>query len=137
MKIKSHQLGMSLIGAIFIMVVLSAVGVYMVSLNAMQHTNTSLSLQSNRALYAAESGVEWLAWYVRTSANKDNCPASGTSFNIGNFTVNIDSCTETSITEGTTSYKVFDSQITAKTSGSNFGDSDYSSRTLHSRIAGL
>ncbi len=137
LAIRNRQSGMSLIGSIFIMVVLSAIGVYMLSLNAMQHTSTSLSLQSSRALYAAESGVEWVAWYVRTSAYKDNCPASGTSFDVGNFTLNIDNCTEASITEGTNTYKIFDTQITASTTGSSFGDSDFSSRTLHSRIIGL
>ncbi len=126
-----------MIGAIFIMVVLSMIGVYMLSLNAMQHTTTSLSLQSSRALYAAESGVEWVAWYVRTSPNKDNCPAPGTSFVIGNFTLDIDSCTETSVTEGANTYKIFDTQITAITTSSSFGDSDFSSRTLHSQIVGL
>jgi len=133
-KLKLRQNGMSLIGAIFIMVILSAVGVYLLSLNAMQQTGTSLSLQSSRALYAAESGIEWAAWYVRTN---NNCPASGTSFNIENFMLNIDDCTETSITEGTNSYKIFDVEITAKTSGSLFGDSGYSSRTLQSHIVGL
>jgi len=137
MIIRNKQSGMSLIGAIFIMVTLSAIGVYMLSLNAMQHTTTSLSLQSSRALYAAESGVEWVAWYVRTSANKDNCPASGTSFSVGNFTLNVDNCTETSITEGTNTYKIFDAQVTASTTSSSFGDSDFSKRTLHSRIVGL
>ena len=137
MIIRNKQSGMSLIGAIFIMVTLSAIGVYMLSLNAMQHTTTSLSLQSSRALYAAESGVEWVAWYVRTSPDKDNCPAPGTSFSVGNFTLNIDNCTETSITEGTNTYKIFDTQVTASTTGSSFGDSDFSKRILHSRIVGL
>lgn len=138
MKIKGKQSGMSLIGAIFIMVVLSAVGVYMVSLNAMQHTSTSLSLQSSRALYAAQSGIEWVAWYVRNSSSPDpdNCPPSGTSFTIGNFTVNIDNCLETSVTEGTKTYKVFDTQVTASRTGGSLGDTGYSSRTLRSSIVG-
>lgn len=132
----AKQSGMTLIGAIFIMVVLSAIGVYVVSLNAMQHSGTSMTLQANRALYAAESGMEWAAWYIRRGPNQNSCPANGTSFSIENFTVTIENCVETTVTEGTNNYKLFDLKISALTTGRTFGDSDYSSRTLLSRIEG-
>lgn len=130
--IKNKQAGVSLIGAIFIMVVLSAVGVFVLTLNSLQHTSTALTLQSSRALYAAESGMEWTAWSVRMN---DICPTTGTNFDVDNFTVTV-SCSETAVTEGVNSYKVFDTEVTATTTNSNFQDSDYSSRTLHSRIIG-
>ncbi len=130
------QNGMSLIGAVFVMVVLALVGAYLVSLNAMQHSGTSLSLQASRAFHAANSGVEWVAWYTRTSVNKNNCPMPGTTFNLDNFTVKIETCTETTVTEGSESYKIFDTTVSASTADRNFGDSDYSSRSLHVRIVG-
>ena len=134
-NLRKEQSGMSLIGSIFIMVVLSAVGVFMLSLNAMQHTSTSLSLQSNRALYAAESGMEWAAWFVRTN---DSCPSLPEEFDIGNFTISLElnSCNVTNVSEGINDYNIFDVQVTASTKNSDFGDTDFSSRTLHGRIVG-
>lgn len=130
---KKKQSGMSIISAIFVMVVLGLLGVYMTSLNTMQHAGTSLSLQSHRAFYSAQSGLEWFAWYTKTN---NSCPASGTNFTILNFTITINSCTATAITEGSKNYNIFDTEITASTTGATLGDNEFASRTLHSRSVG-
>jgi MSHA biogenesis protein MshP len=130
---KKKQSGMSIISAIFVMVVLGMLGLYMTSLNSMQHAGSSLSLQSHRAFYSAQSGQEWFVWYTKTN---NACPADGTNFTIQNFTVLINSCTATVITEGSKNYKIFDTEITASTTGATLGDIEFASRTLYSRSVG-
>ena len=127
-----RQRGVSLVAAIFVMVVLAALGGYIASITVFQQVGTTLSLQSARARAAAFSGVDWGVWYVRTN---DVCVGSA-SFTIGQFTVTQDSCTEYSVTEGVSTYKLFNMQYTASTTGSSFGSSDYASRTQRAMVLG-
>lgn len=126
------QRGVSLIGAIFVMVILAALGSYIATITVFQHTGTALSLQSARALAAAQSGVDWGIWYVRTN----NSCAGSTSFTIGQFTVVQNACTATAVTEGVTGYNIFELQYTASSTGLAFGDPAFASRTLHATVVG-
>ncbi len=127
-----RQRGVSLVAAIFVMVTLAALGGYIASISVFQHAGSTLSMQGSRASAAAASGVDWGIWYVRTN---DIC-AGATSFAIGQFTVAQDSCTEYSVTEGASSYKVFDLQYTASTTGSSFGSSDFASSSHRTMVVG-
>ena len=53
------QRGISLITAIFVLVVLAGLGSYMVSISGTQHFTTLHALQGAKAYHAARSGVEW------------------------------------------------------------------------------
>lgn len=128
----SRQRGISLVAVIFVMVILAALGGYLVSVTVFQQAATIFSLQGARALAAASSGIEWGVWYVRTN---DAC-AGATSFTIGQFTVTQNSCSATSITEGVSTYNVFELQYTASSTGSSFGNSDFASRTLRATVLG-
>ncbi|MCF7970837.1 MAG: pilus assembly PilX N-terminal domain-containing protein [Methylococcaceae bacterium] len=79
----NKQKGFSIIMAIFILIVLSLLGSYMVKLSGVQHATAVSAVQSSRAYYAARTGVEWgLAQLL----NNDNCAASST-LTINNFSV--------------------------------------------------
>lgn len=131
-SLPSRQSGVSLIAAIFVMVMLAALGSYIATITVFQHTGTALSLQSARALAAAESGIDWGIWYVRTN----NACAGATSFTVGQFTVVQSGCSASAVTEGVTAYNIFQLQFTASSTGLSFGDPAYASRTLHATVVG-
>ncbi len=51
--------GFSLISAIFLLVVLAALGVAMVTISTVQHQSSALDVQGSRAYQAARAGIEW------------------------------------------------------------------------------
>lgn len=53
------QAGFSLVSAIFLLVVLAALGVAMVTISTVQHQSSSLDIQGVRAYQAARAGIEW------------------------------------------------------------------------------
>ena len=94
-----YQKGVSLVGAIFIMVALAAIGIAMVTLNSTTTTTSALNIEQKRAYYAAKSGMEWAVYKVLE--NDSNTPKIGScensvtsTFDIEGFSVNI-SCDST------------------------------------------
>lgn len=108
-KARRRQRGLSLVTAIFLMVVLAMLGAFMVSVTGMQQSSSVLDVQGVRAYEAARSGVEWGAWQVLDpndaigSAALPTCPASPTNLtlagSLASFTVTV-TCTATATTEG-------------------------------------
>ncbi len=56
--------GFSLVTAIFLLVVLTALGAFLVTFSTTQHQAATLDLQGARALAAARAGIEWGAYQV-------------------------------------------------------------------------
>ena len=50
--------------AIFLLVILAALGGYMVSLSRTSHISSALDIQGARAYLAARAGIEWAAWQL-------------------------------------------------------------------------
>lgn len=131
------QRGFSLVGAVFLLTVLAALGTWAVTLSSVQHGNALLGPLSARAHFAARSGVEWAAWQiVRNAAAGLNCPGNSsvpvsggalTGFSIGV------ACNPQSVTEGASTYMVYSLDVTA--SRGTAGAADHVSRTLHAEIA--
>ena len=132
------QRGFSIVGAIFALVVLSALGLYMVSISAVQHRATLLGVLGTRADFAARAGIEWSIWQiVNNSAAGLSCGAGSVSFPLtggaaGGFSVQV-SCTATPVTEGAASYTLYSLSSTA-TRGTP-ASMDYVSRTLLASVA--
>jgi len=104
------QRGVSIVTAIFLLVVLAMLGAFMLSVTALQHSSSVLDVQGVRAYQAARSGVEWGAWQVLDPNNAigtaalPTCPASpthlsGLADSLSSFTVTV-TCSATSTTEG-------------------------------------
>ncbi|WP_428607791.1 hypothetical protein [Sedimenticola sp.] len=127
----SGQRGFSLISTLFMLVVLAALGGYMVRLNVSQQTTTTLSLQSVRVWYAASSGLEWAVYQINSS---HSCPAVPSSFTAEGFTITLSACTAYPVTEGAASYSLYDVQVNA--SRGSFGSPDYVSRRLRATVTG-
>lgn len=122
------QRGFSIVTAIFLIVVLALIGVYMVYITGLQQGSQQIDLQGVRAYQAARAGVEWAAFQVLDPNNTLNpatcgtlpsCPAASTTLptlagSLSPFAVVV-TCAETSTTEGNRQVKVFAITSTATT----------------------
>lgn len=124
-----NQHGMSLVTAIFILVVLAAIGGYMVLVSGVQSRTTVMALQGARAYHAARSGLEWGIYRDLASGS---CVTD--SFDVDGFSVTV-SCSETPFVEGGQNYKVF--RVTALAEWGNYGDDGYVSRQLTARVSAV
>jgi MSHA biogenesis protein MshP len=61
------QRGFSLISAIFLLVVLAALGAAMVTFSTSQNQNLALDVLGSRAYQAANAGVEWAALNIQSN----------------------------------------------------------------------
>ncbi len=77
MMARARQRGFGLVISLFLIVVLASASAMMVSLSGWQQSTNLLALQSARASYAADSGVEW--GLARASADPSLCPVAGTA----------------------------------------------------------
>jgi MSHA biogenesis protein MshP len=91
--------GFSLISAIFLLVVIAALGTFAVTLSTTQQQSAALDVQGARAYQAARAGIEWGAFQVLRNTN---CPAPTTlpalPNTLASFTVTV-LCTSTATTE--------------------------------------
>jgi len=77
--------GFSIVTAIFLLVVLSLLGAFIVSVTGLQQSSQQLDVQGVRAYQAARAGIEWGAWQVLDPNNAigtaalPTCPASPTN----------------------------------------------------------
>ncbi len=72
-----HQQGASLITAVFLITTVAAIGALMARLSSTTAITSAHEILSARALYAAETGVDWAAFQIRTGVNTDCVQASG------------------------------------------------------------
>jgi MSHA biogenesis protein MshP len=124
-----QQNGFGIVAAIFILVVLATLAVYIVNISGSVHSATSMTQLSTRAYYAARSGVEY-GVYNATHPSGAGCSASS-NFTLTNggipFQVAV-SCSATAVVEGANSYSIYDIQSTSKYGAST--DFDYVTRTV-------
>jgi MSHA biogenesis protein MshP len=127
------QRGMSLVVAIFLIVVIASLSALAVSLGTAAGASTNLQLQADRALAAARAGLEWGAYRALV---QNSCAAS-TVLNLhqaalNGFRITV-SCTRANHNEGSLNYAIFD--LVSFAQSGTFGDRDYASRRLVSRYS--
>jgi MSHA biogenesis protein MshP len=99
---KGQQRGFTLLAGIFILIVLAALGAFMVNISSMQHVSSALDVQGARAYQAARAGIEWGVYQVLDPTNATavapsnpswpnlpSCPASPSSLTIEGFAVTV------------------------------------------------
>lgn len=122
------QRGFSIVTAIFLIVVLAALGSCIVQVVTQQQASSVLDVSGSRTYQAARAGIEWAAYQVLDPNNTLNpgtcdpivmpaCPASPThlsalSGSLSPFTVTV-TCTPTPATEGNRDIRVFQIVATA------------------------
>ena len=63
----SHPAGFALVSAIFILVVLAALGAFMLNVFSNQQIGAALDVQGARAYQAARAGIEWGLYQVQST----------------------------------------------------------------------
>ena len=91
-----RQTGFAAVAAIFLVVVLAAMGAFMVSISNSQQISSAQDLQGMRAYWAAQGGLEW---GVATANAALACPTSPTALSLDGFSVSV-TCTSSAFTEG-------------------------------------
>lgn len=136
MKNLIRDKGFTLVSAIFILVILSLVGSFIVKVSTLTQRSQNLAILGTRAFFAAKSGIQWGIFKVTDGSGPYNCPASPTIMNLtqgtaAGFTVEV-SCAQNSFTERGKNYNVF--IITALGRFGASTDLDYVSRRLFVRV---
>jgi MSHA biogenesis protein MshP len=124
---------MSIILALFVVVVVALLAAFAVTVGGAQQQAQTTSLQADRAMAAARSGLEWGFYRARGGW----CNSPGQSQNIAlnegalrGFTVRV-RCDGYQHTEGASTYYSFDIDATA--SYGTYGTVDFASRTISGR----
>jgi len=119
--------GFALIGALFLLVVLAALGAFAVRINMTQGHTSALELQEARAQAALQAGIEYAAARLQGGGlcnRVSTIPALP-----GNFAVTFTNCVQQGpYTINTTTVFIYTFQEVAATSGA-YGTPDYVRRT--------
>ena len=106
--------GLGLPTAIFLLVILSLLGSFMVSLSTSQAITSAQDLQGTRALLAARAGMERAMFNLKTATSA--CPTMA-NITVDNFTV-ATTCAAVTHDEGGTSRYIYRVTVTATADGS-------------------
>jgi MSHA biogenesis protein MshP len=123
------QQGMTLIGAIFILVVVALLGQALVNISGMQRQSSLLVLQAARAYQTANTGIEWGI----AQAIAGNC-ANSTVLNIpsNNFITTVGCTNQGNFTEDTDIVDIY--LINSQSQYSVLGNPDFVSRELEAQV---
>ncbi|HEV7817024.1 MAG TPA: agglutinin biogenesis protein MshP [Janthinobacterium sp.] len=73
-RMLSHSRGVSLVTAIFLLVVLAGLGVAMLTVTTAQQQGSAIDVQGTRAYQAARAGMEWALYQQQTKPCPVNMP---------------------------------------------------------------
>ena len=132
---RRSQRGFAIVSAIFLLVVLSALGAFMVTFSTVQHTSSAQDVQGTRAYQAARAGIEWGAYQILRNTS---CAASTSltppAASLTGFSVLV-GCVEAAgspFTEGANMIRVY--QLTATARFGTAGGTNYVERQLSAAI---
>lgn len=128
--IPSRSSGFAIVSAIFLLVILAALGAFMLSVSNTQQLSSAQDYLGSRAYWAAKGGVQWAVAGVQPPAVA--CPAASTTLTLDDFTVVV-TCVANTYTEGSDSKTIYWIQSTA-TAGGVVGGAGYSERVLNAFV---
>lgn len=131
MNTLTTQRGFSLVPALFLLVVLSALGIVAVRLAGVQHQTVVLAMQSGRAYAAARSGIDWSAYQALVNGSCAASTLTLTETGLSGFSVET-SCSSTTHAEGPNTVRVY--TIDAFAWSGSYGTPDYVSRRIRSTM---
>lgn len=122
---KKHQPGFSLVSAIFLLVVIAALGLFTVTISTTQQQSSAMDVLGARAYQAAKAGIEWSIY--RITRDGETCatlaqPIMPVGSQLADFNVNV-ICTHypdpfdplSKYTDGTDEFLVYELTSTATT----------------------
>ena len=138
---QTTQRGFSLVSAIFLLVVIAALGAFAVTLSTTQQQSAALDVQGARAYQAARAGIEWGAYQVMINPGAIACgtfaaPVANavtlTGTTLMNFAVAVN-CGSVATTEAGAPVTMY--QLTSTATQGAVGTSDYIERQMTVTIA--
>jgi MSHA biogenesis protein MshP len=124
------QRGFSIVSAIFLLVVLSALGAFMATFSSVQHVTSALDVRGAQAYQAARTGIEWGTYRVLRNSS---CAGSQALNDVPGFIVTVTCVASASYTEGVTPVTAY--QITATASSGTVGGIGYVERQLQATVS--
>ena len=126
-----RQRGFALVVAIFLMVVLSSMGIYIVRISSMEHQTSNVALLAARAYQAARAGIEWGAFRALDAAACTTTTLNLAEGGLNGFDAEV-TCTSSSHTETGNTYNIF--VIDVEASAGTYGMPDYVSRRIQATV---
>lgn len=127
----SQQRGVSLVSAVFLIVVLAALGTFAVRLAAVQQQSTNAAIRATQAMLAAQSGIDWAAHRALNAGVCSAATLSLTEAGANGYNVSV-TCTQSAHVEAGTTVNVY--RIEALAQSGVYGGPDYVSRRLHAKV---
>lgn len=126
------QRGFAIVSAIFLLVVLVALGAFMLTFSNTQQATSAQDIQGSRALSAARSGMQWA---IGSLSGATDCtpvnPPTG-NFTLDGFAINV-TCAVNTYTEGIDTPRIFRITVTASGGGA-VGNLAYVERQVSSFV---
>lgn len=121
---RSAQRGISIVMAIFLLLLFASIAAFMASLMSSSHISSAQDLEGSRAYQAARAGVEWGLYQLDAPGSVPGLPpcfATTTLTQIPNYSVNV-TCTpypgaSTFYQEGSRTIRIFQVTATATSIG--------------------
>lgn len=138
------QRGFSLVSAIFLVVVIAALGTFAVSVSTTQHQGSALDMLGTRAYQAARAGTEWGVYQVLRNPGGISCTPGGASnavempaapSTLAGFSVNVECRSHGAATEAGVAVSTFELVSTATTAGVATGTPGFVERQISVTIA--
>lgn len=130
--VRQPQAGFAAIAAIVIVVLLAALGVFMVSISNTQQLSSSQDVQGSRAYWAARAGLEWSVVYLKATPASCANPVAATPTPIEGFnTVVI--CASQTYDEGGVTRTILNIESKASTGGA-VGSIGYIDRSVSAAV---
>lgn len=114
-QLRSLQGGFAAIAAIFIVVLLAALGAFMLTFSNTQQLTSAQDVQGSRAYWAARAGLEWAIASVPVGATA--CWTTTPPTSVNGFNLNITCTPPSSYTDGTATVRIFQLTFVASTGG--------------------
>ena len=128
----ASQRGMALIAALFMVIVVAALGTFSLRIGSTQRHAATLALLTYRANAAANSGLEFGA--LRASQGVGVCALNNPPLAVAGFVVNV-RCRSTTHTVAGNTHSVFNLEATAV--AGVYGRPEFVQRTLRRRVSNI
>ncbi len=126
-----RQRGFALVAAIFLMVVLALLGIFLVRVSGVQNQTVNVALLGARAFEATRTGIEWGAFQALNAASCTTTTLNLTEGGLNGFDVDV-TCTSSTHSETGNTYNVY--VIDAVASDGTYGQPDYVSRRMQATV---
>lgn len=127
----ARQRGFALVAAIFLLVVLALLGIYIVKISGVQHQTVNVALLGARAFEAARTGIEWGAFQALDAASCTTTTLNLTEDGLDGFDVDV-TCTASTYSETGNTYNMYVIDVEAR--AGNYGTPDYVSRRMQAIV---